>query len=86
MALDRDVHGYADKLTGEDRVILTVKPGITGPASIHFKNEEDLLEKQQDPLAYNDTVIWPEKVIINKAYIKNYSLFKDIKYIIKTVT
>lgn len=80
-----DVEGYADKLIGDDRIILTVKPGITGPASIFFKNEEDLLENQPDPKNYNDTVIWPKKIEINKAYIKNYSLVNDIKYIFKTV-
>lgn len=80
-----DVEGYANKLEGEDRIILTIKPGITGPASIHFKNEEDLLENQKDPKSYNDSIIWPKKVEINKAYIKDYSLLNDIIYIFKTV-
>lgn len=80
-----DVPGFADKLTGEDRIILSVKPGITGPASIHFKNEEDILAEQNDPEEYNRNVIWPKKVELNKEYINNYSVFKDIKYIYKTV-
>lgn len=80
-----DVDGYANKLEGKDRIILAIKPGITGSASIHFKNEEDLLENQKDPKNYNDTVIWPRKVEINKAYIENYSLLNDIKYIFKTI-
>lgn len=80
-----DVPGYADKLQGEDRIILEVKPGITGPASLAFKNEEELLAKQQNPKIYNDEVIWPEKVNINKAYIKNYRFKKDIKIIVKTI-
>lgn len=80
-----DVSGYADKLQGEDRIILEVKPGITGPASLAFKNEEELLAKQQNPKIYNDEVIWPEKVNINKAYIKNYRFKKDIKIIVKTI-
>lgn len=80
-----DVPGYADKLQGEDRIILEVKPGITGPASLAFKNEEELLAKQQNPKIYNDEVIWPEKVNINKAYIKNYKFKKDIKIIVKTI-
>ena len=80
-----DVEGYANKLEGENRIILTIKPGITGPASIHFKNEEEILENQQDPKNYNDTIIWPKKVEINKAYIENYTLLNDIKYIFKTV-
>lgn len=79
-----DVPGFADKLTGEDRIILSIKPGITGPASIHFKNEEDLLAAQSNPEQYNQNVIWPKKVEINKNYINNFSIVKDVKYIIKT--
>lgn len=81
-----DVPGYADKLEGDDRLILTIRPGITGPASLKYKNEEEILSKQEDPKYYNDSVIWPDKVKINKDYIKNWSLKKDIKYILKTVT
>ena len=81
-----DVSGYADKLEGDDRVILTIRPGITGPASLKYKNEEEILSKQPNPKEYNDTVIWPDKVKINKECIKNWSLTKDIEYIIKTVT
>jgi lipopolysaccharide/colanic/teichoic acid biosynthesis glycosyltransferase len=81
-----DVEGFADKLEGEDRVILTIPPAITGPASIKYKNEEALLAKQKDPERYNREVIWPDKVAINKQYIQEWSLQKDIDYIIKTVT
>ncbi len=80
-----DVPGFADKLTGEDRIILSIAPGITGPASIYFKNEEALLAAQEDPEAYNRNVIWPKKVELNKDYIKQYSVLKDIVYIVKTV-
>ena len=80
-----DVPGYADKLKGNDRIILTVKPGITGPATIKFKDEEDLLSKQKNPKKYNDEVIWPEKVKLNKQYIQEWSLFNDIKCIVKTI-
>ena len=80
-----DMPGYADKLQGEDRIILSVKPGITGPASLKYKNEEEILAKVANPKEYNDKVIWPDKVKINKEYIKNWSLKKDIKYIIKTI-
>ncbi len=80
-----DVAGYADKLEGEDRAILTIRPGITGPASIKYKNEEDILAKQSNPKEYNDQVIWPDKVAINLQYIKEWSFKKDIQYIIKTV-
>lgn len=80
-----DVPGFADKLEGEDRIILSIKPGITGPASIFFKDEENLLAQQENPEDYNKKVIWPKKVELNKEYIYNYSIFNDIKYIYKTV-
>jgi lipopolysaccharide/colanic/teichoic acid biosynthesis glycosyltransferase len=80
-----DVPGYADTLSDDDRIILSVKPGITGPATIHFKNEENILSKQEDPKRYNDEVIFPLKVKINKKYVKTYSLRKDVMYIIKTI-
>lgn len=79
-----DIPGYADLLKGEDRLILTVRPGITGPATLKYKNEEELLASVPDPVHYNDTVIWKDKVDINKQYIKNWSLRGDIKYILKT--
>jgi len=75
-----DVAGYADRLEGNDRIILSVKPGITGPATIKYRNENQLLLQQQDPKKFNDAVIWPDKVNINKNYIKNWSLRKDIGY------
>jgi lipopolysaccharide/colanic/teichoic acid biosynthesis glycosyltransferase len=80
-----DVSGYADSLEGEDRIVLSIKPGITGPASIKYKNEEDILAAELNPKYYNDNVIWPDKVKINKEYIINYSFLNDIKYILKTV-
>jgi lipopolysaccharide/colanic/teichoic acid biosynthesis glycosyltransferase len=75
-----DVAGYADRLEGDDRIILSVKPGITGPATIKYRNEDQLLLQQTDPNFFNDTVIWPDKVNINKNYIKDWSLRKDIGY------
>jgi lipopolysaccharide/colanic/teichoic acid biosynthesis glycosyltransferase len=81
-----DVPGFADRLEGDDRIILSVRPGITGPASLKYKNEEALLAKQQDPERYNREVIWPDKVQINKQYVKEWSLKKDIKYILQTVS
>ena len=80
-----DVPGYADKLVGEDRVILALRPGITGPASLKYRNEEELLAGVDDPQAYNDTVIFPDKVRINKEYYYNWSFRKDIRYIFQTV-
>ena len=81
-----DVEGFADKLEGEERMILSIPPGITGPASIKYKNEEVLLAQQKDPECYNREVIWPDKVAINMQYMREWSLKKDIDYIIKTVT
>ena len=80
-----DVPGYADCLQGEDRIVLKLKPGITGPASIKYKNEEKILAAQTNPQEYNDTIIWPDKVKINKAYYKSYTFSKDIKYILQTI-
>ncbi len=80
-----DVPGYADVLEGDDRIVLTVRPGITGPASLKYKNEEALLAKQKDPERYNKEVIWPDKVKINKRYIQEWSLLKDLEYLIQTV-
>ncbi len=80
-----DVPGYADKLQGEDRIILSVRPGITGPATLKYKNEEELLAKVNNPKEYNDNVIWPDKVKINKEYIKNWSFKKDLIYLFKTL-
>lgn len=80
-----DIPGYADKLVGEDRIILLVRPGITSPASIYFKNEEKLLKKQSNPKKYNDEVIWPQKVAMNVEYVKNYSFLNDLVCLVKTV-
>lgn len=80
-----DVPGYADMLEGDDRSMLDLKPGITGPATLKYKNEEEVLVQQPDPLEYNDTVIWPDKVQINKNYSKNWSLIRDMKYVLQSV-
>jgi len=80
-----DVKGYADKLTGDDRKILKLRPGITGPASVKFINEELLLSKQENPNYYNDNVIYPEKVRINLDYFYNNSIWIDFKIIFATI-
>jgi lipopolysaccharide/colanic/teichoic acid biosynthesis glycosyltransferase len=80
-----DVQGFADKLRGEDRIILNVRPGITGPATLKYRNEEELLAKQANPDKYNAEVIYPDKVRLNREYVKNYSFWKDIGYIIETI-
>ncbi len=80
-----DVKGFADLLEGNDRVILSIRPGITGPASIKYRNEEQILANCIDPEEYNLKVIWPDKVKINREYISNYQFSKDIKYIVITL-
>lgn len=80
-----DVPGFADQLQGDDRIVLSVRPGITGPASIAFRHEEDLLAAVEDPEAYNRDVIWPEKVRLNRHYIENYNLTADFVSIWQTL-
>lgn len=80
-----DVPGYADKLVGEDREILQLKPGITGPASLKYRNEEEILASVEDPIRYNDEVIFPDKVRINREYMEEWSFWGDIRIILKTV-
>ncbi len=80
-----DVPGYADKLKREERKILKLKPGITGPASLKYANEEEILSKVENPIEYNDTVIYPDKVKINLYYYKNNNVWTDIKIIFKTI-
>ena len=80
-----DVPGYADKLEGENRRMLLLKPGITGPASLKYRNEEEILAEQENPQKYNDAVLFPDKVQINIEYLDNWSFWNDIKIIIYTV-
>lgn len=80
-----DVPGYADLLQGDERRILELRPGITGPASLKYRDEEELLAKVDNPVEYNDTVIFPDKVRINLYYLDHYSFTKDIQMIFCTV-
>ncbi|WP_372997146.1 sugar transferase [Marinobacter sp.] len=80
-----DVPGYADLLQGDERAMLSIRPGITGPATLKYRHEEELLANQEDPEAFNREVIWPDKVQINLDYIRNWSLKRDIQYILDTV-
>jgi lipopolysaccharide/colanic/teichoic acid biosynthesis glycosyltransferase len=80
-----DIPGYYDVLEGESRKVLELKPGITSEASIKYQNEETLLEQQENPLAYNDTIIFPDKVRMNLEYYYNRSFFGDIGIIVRTV-
>ena len=80
-----DVPGYADALVGEDREVLLLRPGITGPASLKYRNEEELLASVEDPQRYNDEVIYPDKVRLNRYYLHHYSFWMDLKMILATV-
>ena len=80
-----DVPGYADALTGDDREVLALRPGITGPASLKYRNEEEILASVEDPQKYNDEVIFPDKVRINRYYLHHYSFWMDIRLIVATV-
>lgn len=94
-----DVPGYADQLQGEDRVVLKLRPGITGPATLKYRLEDEMIsnyvaerqavgdtrDSQVIAVEYNDTVIYPDKVRLNKYYYEHYSFWKDIEMIFATV-
>ena len=94
-----DVPGYADELKGEDRELLRLRPGITGPATLKYRSEDEMIAKyvaqkqkegdtrdtQEIALEYNDQVIYPDKVRINRYYLHHYSFAKDIEMLICTV-
>lgn len=74
-----DIPGYYDKLQGEERKILELKPGLISKAAIKYYNEEALLKEQTDPLKYNDEVIFPDKVRMNLDYYYNRSFAEDLR-------
>ncbi len=80
-----DVPGYADRLQGEDRLILKLRPGITGPASLKYANEEEILAQVSNPVKYNDEVIFLDKVRINLNYYHNHTFWGDIRLIFQTI-
>lgn len=94
-----DVPGYADKLEGDDGDVLKLRPGITGPATLKYRLEDEMIakfvaQKQQEgdtrnpqdiAVEYNDTVIYPDKVRLNCYYYRHYSFIKDIQMIFCTV-
>jgi lipopolysaccharide/colanic/teichoic acid biosynthesis glycosyltransferase len=80
-----DVPGYADLLEGPDRVVLQLRPGITGPATIAFRAEESVLASVADPRRYNDEVIYPAKTRLNLAYLEQWSLRGDCLYLLATL-
>ena len=94
-----DVPGYADKLEGDDRDVLKLRPGITGPATLKYRLEDEMIseyvaKKQKDgdtrdiqeiAVEYNDTIIYPDKVRLNCYYYRHYSFIKDIQMIFCTI-
>jgi len=94
-----DVPGYADRLEGEDRIVLKLRPGITGPATLKYRLEDEMISEyvaqkqkegdirtaQEIAEEFNDRVIYPDKVRINKYYYEHYSFIKDIQMIFCTV-
>ena len=80
-----DVPGYADKLQGDERRIMSLKPGITGPASMKYAREEEILAQQPDPVKYNNEVIYPDKVRINMKYLKHRNFGMDMMIIAYTL-
>jgi lipopolysaccharide/colanic/teichoic acid biosynthesis glycosyltransferase len=79
-----DLPGYYDLLTGENRKILELKPGLTSLASLKYSKEEQLLSKQKEPLLYNNQIIFPDKVQLNLHYYYHRSFWGDIGIILKT--
>jgi lipopolysaccharide/colanic/teichoic acid biosynthesis glycosyltransferase len=80
-----DVPEYLDRIRREAPLVLTVRPGITGPASLKYRQEEQLLARERDPQDYNDRVIFADKLRINEAYVRDYRLLRDVYYLWRTV-
>jgi len=76
-----DIPGYYDQLTGDDRRVLQLKPGLTSLAAIKYRNEDQLLKRREKPLEYNDNVLFPDKVRMNLEYLSKRSLAYDLKII-----
>lgn len=80
-----DLPGYYDLLQGDDRKLLLLRPGLTGPASLKYANEEAILAAANDPVYFNDNIIFPDKVRINRAYQERAGFWLDIKMILYTL-
>ena len=79
-----EVRHYVDYWTAEQKHVLDVRPGITDPASIKFRNENELMEKAEDPEKYYIEVIMQEKIKLYLEYVKKHSFFYDLGLIFKT--
>lgn len=84
-----DVPGFADRLVGDDRILLSVRPGITGPAAVAYRHEEQLIAAAAEDLigkeAYSRDVLWPAKVALNREYVEQWSLRADVRWIVATM-
>jgi lipopolysaccharide/colanic/teichoic acid biosynthesis glycosyltransferase len=80
-----EIPGYAETLSGDDRIILSVMPGITAPATIKYKNVEEILAGKPDAEGYNRNVIWRDKIRMNREYVTDWSLIGDILIILRTI-
>ncbi|MCX8523556.1 sugar transferase [Chryseobacterium formosus] len=79
-----DISGYYDVLKGNDRLVLGLKPGLTSEAGIKYRNEEEILNRQENPLKYNDEVLFPEKIKMNLYYYNHLTFKNDLKILLKT--
>ena len=79
-----EVRRYVDYWTPEQMHVLDVRPGITDPASIKFRNENELMEQAEDPEKYYIEVIMQEKIKLYLEYVQNHSFLGDIGLIFKT--
>ncbi len=80
-----DLVGFADELKGADKMVLNVKPGLTSRASLKYFNEEEILKRQKNPVFYNESVIWPDKVKLNRLYVQNWTFKEDLKILLDTL-
>ena len=80
-----EVPGYMDLLEGDDRRLLSIRPGMSGPATIKYRNEEEILAVQDDPVRHNDEVLFPDKVRINLEYYEKCSLWLDLRIMFITI-
>jgi lipopolysaccharide/colanic/teichoic acid biosynthesis glycosyltransferase len=80
-----DVPGYADQLRGDERRVLDIRPGITGPSSLYFRDEEELLAEVDEPVEHNDRVLYPIKTRLNLEYLDSWSFSRDLGYLLVTI-
>ena len=73
-----DISGYYDALEGDNKKILNLRPGLTSKASLKYFNEEAILREHINPIAYNNHVLFPDKVKMNLSYYYNHSFCGDI--------